>query len=88
MHAPEERTIGGISCFGVLAKLSDYLDGALEAEEIGQINAHIVGCDQCRRFGAAFQEIIGRLRADLREAEPLDPQVRGRLRTRLRAASH
>ena len=87
MPPPDERNIGGISCFAVLAGLSDYLDGALDAHTVDQVNAHILGCDQCRRFGAAFAAIIARLRDELRIAEPLDPGVRARLLARLRTGT-
>jgi anti-sigma factor RsiW len=83
MRVPDERFIGGISCFRVLDRLSDYLDDLLEKDEVAQINEHVVACDECRRFGVAFQEVIARLRADLRAAEPLDPQIRQRLFARL-----
>jgi hypothetical protein len=56
MRVPEQRIIGGISCFGVLDRLSDYLDGTLAADDVKRINERIVGCDQCRRFGGAFQD--------------------------------
>lgn len=77
--------MAGISCFRVLDKLSDYLDGALDPDEVSQINEHVTACDECRRFGAAFSEVIQRLREHLGEAEPLDSHVRQRLRARLRA---
>ena len=83
MSVPNERFIGGISCFRVLDKLSDYLDGLLENDEVAQINEHVVACDECRRFGAAFQQVIARLREDLQAAEPLDPHIRQRLFARL-----
>ena len=73
--------MAGISCFRVLDKLSDYLD----PDEVSQINEHVTACDECRRFGAAFSEVIQRLREHLGEAEPLDSHVRQRLRARLRA---
>ncbi len=84
MGVPNNRFIGGISCFRVLERLSDYLDGLLDDDEVAQIKEHVAACDECRRFGAAFQEVIQRLREDFRAPDPLDLQTRQRLFARLR----
>ena len=39
--------------------------------------------DVCERFGGRFSEVVGALRRELARAEPLDPAVEARLRSRL-----
>lgn len=46
-----------------LLVLSSYLDGELEAERRGELEAHLVGCARCRNGVGHLQEEIDRLRA-------------------------
>lgn len=64
-----ERHIGGLGCGEVLVRLSDYLDGALSADERAKVDAHIAGCDACERFGGAFATAVKALRELAREEE-------------------
>jgi anti-sigma factor RsiW len=80
-----ERLVAGMRCSEVLADLSDYLDGAVDAARRGQIEAHLHGCDYCERFGREFSTTIATLRHHLAEPEPLAPDVRARLRKRVNA---
>lgn len=64
-----ERHIGGLTCGEVLVRLSDYLDGALAAEERARVEAHVAGCDACERFGGAFAVAVKALRGLSREGE-------------------
>ncbi len=62
----ENRQVGGLSCFEVLAQLSDYLDGELAAEPQAKVDAHLSGCDACTRFGGEFGAVVTALRERLR----------------------
>ena len=83
MNRPDEREIAGIRCGGVLAVLSDFLDGELPPARREQIVAHLRGCDWCEQFGGRFGEVIAALREELREPSPLRADVAARLRDRL-----
>lgn len=58
-----ERRVGGLLCSEVLADLSEYVDGQLDAARRGAIEAHVAGCDVCARFGGTFGKVVERLRA-------------------------
>jgi anti-sigma factor RsiW len=74
----ENRRIGGLTCFEVLERLSDYLDGELPAEAKAQVDAHLSGCDACTTFGGEFGAVVSALRAKLRrdDAPGADAQAR------------
>lgn len=73
-----------MSCREVLAVLSDFVDGDLGAQTKERVMAHVGGCDVCERFGNEFAKMIAAVRAELREAESLAPDVEARLQTKLR----
>lgn len=77
------RMVGGLRCRDVLDDLSAYVDGELGAERTHQVEEHLRGCDRCERFGGTFAHVVGALRAELGQAEPLAPGVAARLRQRL-----
>lgn len=79
----EDREVAGIRCMGVLERLSEYLDGEVPLELRAQIEAHLVGCDWCSRFGGHFSGVVDRLRTELRDAQSLDAPVAERLRRRI-----
>lgn len=74
-----DREVAGLRCSQVLERLSDYLDGDLTPEEVGQVEAHLRGCDWCERFGARMGGVVARLRSELAEAEPAADVVTERL---------
>lgn len=76
----EEKVVAGISCGQVLAKLSDYLDGDLDAAPRQQIEEHLRGCDGCARFGGEFRATVRALRAHLGSPGGLPASLRQRLR--------
>jgi len=78
-----DREVAGIRCTEVLARLSDYLDGDLSAEQVATVQAHLRGCDWCERFGDQMSEVVTRLKAELGPAEPADDAVTERLLERL-----
>lgn len=76
----EERIVAGLSCSDVLARLSDFLDGEVEAETRARILEHIAGCHWCDEFGGRFGAIV----TALREApDALEEGVARRLAERL-----
>jgi anti-sigma factor RsiW len=90
----DERVVGGLSCGQVLDRLSDYLDGELDADARGAVEEHLRGCDGCARFGGELRATVRALRDHLvaqpapappsrlreRLAEALDGEPRGRSR--------
>lgn len=66
----ENRNVGGLYCFEVLAQLSDYVDGELAAEERSKIETHLAGCDTCTQFGGEFGAVLKALRQKVRGEEP------------------
>ena len=82
---PEPRLVAGLLCTDVLARLSDFVDGELSAEEVEQVLAHLRGCDWCERFGGQFVEVLAGLRETLGPPDELDPEVEARLDARLDA---
>ena len=78
-----DREVGGLRCTEVLARLSDYLDGDLTADEVARVQAHLHGCDWCERFGDRMGEVVGRLRRELGAPPAADPDVARRLMERL-----
>lgn len=56
------RLVGGLYCFDVLDRLSDYLDGELGAPDRQSVEEHLAGCDECTRFGGEFGAVITALR--------------------------
>jgi anti-sigma factor RsiW len=65
----ENRRIGGVDCFEVLAVLSDYVDGELEAGLRAQVEAHLAGCDACTKFGGEFGAVVQALRERLQSSD-------------------
>jgi len=57
-----ERDIGGIRCSAVLARLADIVDGELSEYDRDRITAHVMGCPECAKFGARYQDVIRALR--------------------------
>ena len=78
------KVVAGLDCFEVLARLSDYLDGALSEAERTQVIAHVSGCTVCASFGDRFAAAIAAVKADAGPRE-VPKDVQQRLRERLRA---
>ncbi len=73
----ENRSIAGLFCTDVLARLSAYLDGELAGSEVAQLRAHVGACRTCERFGGRFAAAVQQLRES--EPAPLDADVDARL---------
>lgn len=78
-----DREVGGIRCTEVLERLSDYVEGDVEAAVKARIDTHLKGCDWCERFGGSYAQTVGHLRELLATPGPLDEVVQERLRGRL-----
>lgn len=74
-----DREVAGIRCTEVLAVLSDYLDGELDAATRARVEAHVGGCDWCEHFGGQFAATVGALKRRLDQPPPglLDRVRRG-----------
>ena len=77
-----DRMVGGLRCRDVLGLLADYVDGNLKPDLLGRVNAHLVGCDTCEKFGGEYAALVARLR----EGHPIptgDAALRARLDERM-----
>ncbi len=74
-----ERTVAGLRCSEVLARLSDYIDGELDAADIKQVEEHLLGCPNCERFGKNFGSMVVSLRSAPETAHRVDSQLVTRL---------
>lgn len=81
----KERMVAGLRCTEVLAKLSSYLDGDLNAGERTAIEEHVRGCDWCTKFGEEFVSVVEGLKKSLQQPEPVDEGVEAMILHRLRA---
>lgn len=70
-----------MNCEAVRAQLDAYALGALDAEERSRIEAHLLGCPDCRQQAAALLEIAHQLPKALSAASPyrLPPALRSRV---------
>jgi len=76
------REVGGLRCDQVLEALDRYVDGRLTDEELSMVQAHVRGCDNCRRFGGAYARVVSALRVPANT--PMDePMPDGLLRRAL-----
>ena len=59
------RVIRPFRCVEIVDLVGGYLDGALSRRQLARFNAHIEGCDDCRRYLAQMRvtmDLTGRLR--------------------------
>lgn len=72
------KQVGGLWCFDVLERLSDYVDGELPAVDRAQVEQHLKGCDECTKFGGEFGAVVRGLQAKLgaKDDAPADVQRR------------
>lgn len=64
-------------CAELVERVTDYLEGALGAEDLTRLEAHLGECEACDLYLAQLRETL-RLTGELREAD-LDPAIRGEL---------
>jgi anti-sigma factor RsiW len=80
-----DRVVAGLRCRDVLDDLSEFIDGTLSADRLGQIRAHVAECRECEAFGGRFARIIEAARSELGAVPDVTPAIAERLRARLRA---
>lgn len=68
-----DTMVAGVRCRDVLADLSEYLDGALDAPRVAQLQGHVAECSHCARFGGH----IARTLTALRRAMPAETRDQG-----------
>ena len=70
-------------CVALFAKLSEYLDRELSAEDCREIEAHIEGCPPCVAFAQSLRRTVGLCREyEPEEAPgPLRDEARAELQT-------
>ncbi len=78
-----ERTVGGLRCSEVLARLSDFLDGELEKSDVARVEEHLLGCPNCERFGDNFGAMVVSLHRQADRPEPVDSELVSRLLSQL-----
>lgn len=59
------KQVGTLWCFDVLARLGDYVDGELAEAERREVEVHLVGCEECTRFGGEFGAVVKAVRERL-----------------------
>ncbi|MEN6355666.1 MAG: zf-HC2 domain-containing protein [Armatimonadota bacterium] len=60
-----------MECEGIREKLGFYLDGTLDEHNLELVEAHLAGCDECRRELAAMKKLID----TAGQAEMLEPPL-------------
>ena len=83
----KERDVGGMRCSEVLAALSEYVDGELHESAVEKIEAHLLSCPNCERFGRNFGAMVVSLRRESEQGPEAELDVRARLLEQLRKAS-
>jgi len=68
---------GSAECRALFERLSDYLDGELEAEVCSKLDLHLSGCPPCRAFLESLRRTVA-LTRDL-PPTPLPEEMRRRL---------
>lgn len=79
-----EARVGGLLCSEVLAVLSDYIDGQLDEQTRGKVEAHVAICSVCERFGGSVGASVAALRRQRRA--PSDERTMDASLARLRLA--
>lgn len=55
---------GGPACRELFAKLSDYLDGEIDAESCSHIDAHLDDCPPCKEFLDSLRKTLRWVQTD------------------------
>jgi anti-sigma factor RsiW len=55
-YVPRPRA--GLSCRTVIESLDELLEGSLTRSRRGRFEAHLSGCDACRRYAREYEETI------------------------------
>ena len=76
----------GLACRELMARLTEYLEGAMSPADVARVDAHLRGCDGCVEAVDQFRRTIA-VAGSLQEAdlEVLDPALRDELLAAFRA---
>lgn len=72
---------GGIDCGQVLAHLAEYLEHVLDDVVQIKIDVHLLGCQNCARFGTEYGDLVHAVRDQ--GGTPLEQGIATRLANRL-----
>ncbi|MCA2982336.1 MAG: anti-sigma factor family protein [Gemmatimonas sp.] len=76
-----DTIVAGVRCRDVLADLSDFLDGALGAPRVAELQGHLAACSNCARFGGHIARTLTALRRAMpEETRDQGPAVLARIR--------
>lgn len=78
-----DTVVAGVRCREVLAELSGFLDGELSPGRVAELQAHLLSCDRCARFGADVATVLRMLRDGLRVPLALPDDIATRLHHRI-----
>jgi anti-sigma factor RsiW len=68
---------GGMSCKELVELVTDYLEGALPADDVGHFEAHLALCPPCVEYVAQIERsiaVVGATRRDV-EGDPVAPEL-------------
>ena len=71
------RPLDTDACIDVVERVTDYLEGALPADEARRLERHVAGCPGCSEYLDQMRTIAGALQG-LRE-DPIPAEMRARL---------
>lgn len=76
------------ACLEVFAKLSEYVDGELDAVDCQEVEAHIADCPPCVEFLQSLKRCVAAERQfqGREECGPVPPELEKRLKTAWQAA--
>ena len=70
MTAPHVR--GGPECRSLFERLSEYLDGEIDAEGCADLDAHLADCPPCREFLESLRRTVRLVQSDPSAALPVE----------------
>lgn len=62
MSAPHAH--GGPECRALFARLSEYLDGEIDADGCAHVDAHLADCPPCRDFLESLRRTVRLVQSD------------------------
>ncbi len=73
----DPRPLADLPCNVFVARVTDYLEGALDAEQVAIVEAHLEGCEGCTTVLEQWRTVIAMVgRLAERQVDEIDPQVR------------
>ena len=80
---PAGMSVYPCNCEQMMARLSDYLDGDLDAETAAEVERHLRACSQCLAYADSLHRIVELCRAyePAVKPRPLNPSARAELRS-------